>query len=192
MKSMKSLLLLMGAVFLFTTGFAVVSTAGVDVNVGINIPLPVYVAPAPPPVIVIPNSYVYYVPDIDVDILFYHGYWYRPHQGYWFTSRSYNGPWYHIAPHRVPRALVSLPPNYRHVPYGHQRIPYGHLKKNWSRWERERYWYQRGGDREDEGGPHGGHGGKGPKGKGYDDRGPGGQGFDDRGHGNGGGHGHDR
>lgn len=158
MKSSKSaLLLFLGSLLVFTTGFAAVSTAGVDGDVGINVPLPLFVLPAPPPVIVIPNSYIYYVPDIGVDLLFYHGYWYRPHQGYWYRSRSYNGPWAYMPPRMVPPALVGLPPNW-HTPPGHQPIPYRQLRRNWYRWERDRYWYQRGWDNE---GRRGGSGGRG-------------------------------
>jgi hypothetical protein len=193
MRSSKSLLLFFGALLALTAGFAATSAARVDVNVGINVPLPPFVIPAPPPVVVIPNSYVYYVPDVDVDILFYHGYWYRPYQGQWFRARSYNGPWAHLPPHRVPPALVSLPPNW-HMPPGHQRIPHGQLKKNWNRWERERYWQHRGWGNEGYGPGPGGHpGGKGPEGRGFEDgRGPDRRDFDDRGGPGGHGHGHGR
>jgi hypothetical protein len=185
MKSSKTMLLFLGAFLFLVMGLATVSTARVDVNIGLSVPLPVYVAPAPPPVVVIPNTYVYYVPDINVDILFYHGYWYRPHEGHWFRARSYNGPWAHMAPNMVPPALVGLPPNWR-VPPGHQRIPHGQLKKNWSKWEREKYWQHHGWGNEGHGGPGGGYEGRGPEG-----RGPEGRGFDDRDRGPGG-HGHGR
>lgn len=189
MKSCKLLLLLFGTVFVLATALETVGFAEVNVNVGVNVPLPVFVAPAPPPVVVIPNSYVYYVPNIDVDVLFYHGNWYRPHGGFWYRSPSYNGPWHHIAPHGVPHALVNLPPNYRYVPPGHQKIPYGHLKKNWSKWEREKYWYHNDwGRKKGHGGPGYGHKERGPEGRGYDERGGhGGNGKHGKGHG--GGHG---
>jgi hypothetical protein len=117
------------------------SIAGVDVNIGVNFgPPPPVVISAPPPVVVIPETYVYFVPDVETDILFYHGYWYRPYQGRWHRATSYNGPWVYVEPVRVPAVLVHLPPNYRHVPPGHQRIPYGHLEKNWKTWEKEKHW----------------------------------------------------
>ncbi len=109
---------------------------GVDVHVA----LPHVVISAPPALVVIPGTYVYIVPDIDADLLFFHGYWYRPYEGRWYVAGSYNGPWTYIRPYRVPPALVSLPPDYRRVPPGHHRIPYADLQANWSRWERERYW----------------------------------------------------
>jgi hypothetical protein len=49
-----------------TPGNAQVS---VDVHIG---PPPPYVVPGPPQVIAIPGTYVYLVPSIAVDILFYH------------------------------------------------------------------------------------------------------------------------
>ncbi len=134
------------------------SVAGVDINIGtpnlnINIgtPPPV-VVPSPPPMAVIPGTYVYIAPNVGVDILFYHGSWYRPHGGHWFSAPSYNGPWVHVAPARVPRAILELPPNYRRLPPGYQRIPYEHVNGNWERWEREKHWHQdktwRGGGKE--------------------------------------------
>jgi hypothetical protein len=150
-------------------------TAELNVSIGINTPPPppsppvyvvpapqppVYVTPPPPPVyavqeapsvIVIPGTYIYYVPDIGVDIFFYHGSWYRSHHGQWYAGRSHNGPWAHVPPPRVPRALVSIPHDYRRVRPGHDHIPYGQLKKNWAKWEQEKHW-----DRHDAGrrGPH--------------------------------------
>ncbi len=94
---------------------------------------------APPSVAVIPGTYAYVVPG--VDIVFYHGFWYRPWGGRWFWSRSYGGPWVYLPPPRVPSALLTLPPGYYRVPPGYPRIPYARFHTNWGRWERERYWH---------------------------------------------------
>ncbi len=176
-------LVVFGVVVQFLMGPLRESRAEVQLNIGINAgpppvvvpaPPPAYVVPAPPPVIAIPGTYVYYAPGLSVDILFYQGHWYRPHGGYWYTARSYNGPWVHVAPARVPHALVALPHDYRSVPPGHQRIPYGQLKKNWAKWERDRHWDHRDG-------PGNGRGpDRGPAGH---DQWDGGHGPDDRGHG---------
>jgi len=155
MKRRKTVLLVAGTLLLLLTVFPDRGNAGVHVSVGIN--LPVYRFAAPPPLVVIPGTYGYFAPDAGVEIFFYHDYWYRPYEGRWFRARSYNGPWANVAPGRVPGFFLNLPPNYRHVPPGHTRIPYGQFKKNWRRWERERYW-----DRHDD------HGGKG---EGHDRRG---------------------
>jgi len=120
--------------------------AEVNIKVGINVPPPPpLVIPSPPPMYVIPRTYVYFAPNIEVDVFFYHGYWYRPHQGHWYQSKNYNGHWVYIAPPKVPTVLLDLPPNFRRVPPGHKHIPHGHLKKNWSAWEKEKYWEKHGG-----------------------------------------------
>jgi hypothetical protein len=146
----KSILLISGALLLGIIGFSAPGFAGVNFNIGINLPLPALVVPAQPPVVLIPGTYAYYVPNVDVDILFYHGGWYRPYDGRWYRGRSFNGPWVYLAPARVPHVLMDLPPHYRERYRRDRRIPYGQLTRNWRRWERERYWDR--GDDEPRGG----------------------------------------
>ena len=88
-KMRKSCLLVIGALLLVLTGSATQSEAGVNVNIGVN--LPAYRFAAPPEVVVIPGTYVYMVPDIDVDVLFYQGYWWRPYEGHWYRSGTIRG-----------------------------------------------------------------------------------------------------
>jgi hypothetical protein len=125
-----------------------------EVNVNIGVGLPGLMISAPPAMVVIPGTYVYYPPDVGVDIFFYRGYWYRPYRGRWFISAEYNGPWGGIALGRVPRVLISLPPTYRHVPPGYERMPYGMVRKNWKGWERDRHWDRHEDRREDRGREH--------------------------------------
>jgi len=115
-------------------------TAKAEVNVNVTVPLPGLVIPAPPAMIVIPGTYVYYPPEVGVDIFFYRGYWYRPHGGAWYISGGYNGPWRGVAIGRVPRPLLRVPPHFRNMPPRHDRVPYGTVRKNWRSWERERHW----------------------------------------------------
>jgi phospholipid/cholesterol/gamma-HCH transport system ATP-binding protein len=49
--------------------------AGVNVGVGVSVGLPVFNFAAPPQLAVIPGTYAYYAPDVDLDILFYGGRW---------------------------------------------------------------------------------------------------------------------
>lgn len=139
MRMKKSVVFCFGILLLVLMALPVESIARVNVNVGIYAPPPAFRIHTPPPMFVIPGTYIYAVPDIDVEILFYQGYWYRPHEGRWYRSKSYNGPWGYLESRRVPRALFDLPPEYRR-PHGHERISYGHFRNNWGRWERERYW----------------------------------------------------
>ncbi|MDQ7837501.1 MAG: hypothetical protein RDU59_03290 [Thermodesulfobacteriota bacterium] len=110
--------------------------AEVDVSVNIGLPLPSVVISSPPAVVMIPGSPVYFDPDIEVDIFFHRGYWYRPYRERWYRATHYNGPWRHIARRAVPTAIVHVPPSYRHIPPGHERIPYGQLKKHWKEHEK--------------------------------------------------------
>jgi hypothetical protein len=102
-------------------------------------PLPLLNIPAPPFVVLIPGIYVYFVPDVAVDLLFYHGYWYRPLADRWYRGTHYNGPWVGISRHRVPPALLNLPHDYHRLHPGYERIPHGKLMKHWRAWERERH-----------------------------------------------------
>jgi hypothetical protein len=141
MKKSKTVLLAAGVLFLLASFFPSASSAGVHVSVGIN--LPAFRFAAPPALVVIPGTYAYFVPDAGVDIFFYHDYWYRPYEGRWYRARNYNGPWAHVAPGGVPSAFLHLPPDYRRVPAGGERVPYHEFRKNWKKWERERYWDRR-------------------------------------------------
>ena len=114
-------------------------TAQIHLDVRIGAPPPYRIA-APPQLVVIPGTYVYVVPDINADVFFWSGNWYRLYEGHWFSGRSYNGPWAYVPDPRVPRALFELPPDYRRIPPGWRRIPYGEFRRNWSGWERDRYW----------------------------------------------------
>ena len=160
-KMRKSCLLVIGALLLVLTGSATRSEAGVNVNIGVN--LPAYRFAAPPEVVVIPGTYVYMVPGIEVDVLFFQGYWWRPYEGHWYRSRDYKGSWRYVEPRRIPHGLRALPQDYRHrLSPGYERIPHRDVQRNWKKWEREKYWDRRG---EQGRGGHGeydrgGHGGK--------------------------------
>jgi hypothetical protein len=161
-KTGKLCLLVTGVSLLLTlTGFATQSEAevnisvgegGVNVSVGSNLPAVRFAAP--PEVVVIPGTYVYMVPDIDVDVLFFQGYWWRPYEGRWYRSRDYKGEWSYVEPGRIPSGLRALPQDYRHrLSPGYQRIPHGDVERNWEKWEKEKYWDRRG---EKDRGGHGG------------------------------------
>ncbi len=120
--------------------------ADVDVHIGIGLPLPIVFA-APPSLVVVPETYVYVVPDIEVDLFFYDGWWWRPWQGRWYRSRHYNSGWFYYQ--RVPSFYGWIRPGwrdyYRHHRWrGHRwnyhRIPHHEVERNWRDWERSRHW----------------------------------------------------
>ncbi len=139
MKLLKRVVLFVGLLCVPLIVLPLPGVAQVGVGIHIGAPPPYRIA-APPSVVVIPGTYVYVVPEIEADIFFYSGNWYRLYQGRWFNARSYNGPWIYVPDPRVPPALVQLPPDYHQIPRGWRRIPYGQLTKNWATWEHNRYW----------------------------------------------------
>jgi len=121
---------------------------GGRVDVGVSIPLPpLIVFSAPPEVVVIPETYVYAVPDLDVDFFFYNGWWWRPWEGRWYRSRNYSSGWSYYQDD--PSFYRGIPSGWRndyreHRWSGHQwdyqRIPHQQLQKNWNNWEKNKYW----------------------------------------------------
>ncbi len=180
----KAGLVVFGAALLVSAGLVGTSSARVNLSIGIGIGTPTVVYPAAPPVVypapppvvipappemaVIPGTYVYYAPDVDVNLFFYHGFWWRPYRGCWYRSRYYRGPWVYTVPARVPRPVMYLPPHWRGRPERYERVPYGELRGHWRRWERDRHW-----DRDDrwrdhdrgwhDGDDHGWHHGRGDR-----------------------------
>lgn len=119
-----------------------------QVQVRINIPLPPpIIFPAPPHVVVIPETDVYAVPDVDADIFFYGGWWWRPWEGRWYRSRYYDRGWGHYK--GVPNFHNHIPPGWRndyrdHRWKGHEwdyrPIPHREAEKNWRGWKKNKHW----------------------------------------------------
>jgi len=62
----------------------------IRIRTGIEAPPPVEFA-QPPELVPIPGRYVYFVPDIDLDLFFYQRHWFRPYKKHWFRSDNYAG-----------------------------------------------------------------------------------------------------
>jgi hypothetical protein len=139
--------LLFGTMFLALVIIVPISTmAQVDIRVSFPLPPPIVFA-APPQVIVLPDTYVYVDPDIDVDLYFYGGFWWRFWEGRWYRSRYYNRGWGYY--NTIPTWYFDIDPGWRGYYssrdwYGHrwnyERIPYSRVQTNWSTWEKNRYW----------------------------------------------------
>lgn len=118
----------------------------VGINVGIPLP-PAIVFVSPPQLIVLPETYVYVDPDVDVDIFFYNGWWWRPWEGRWYRSRNYSSGWSHYS--NVPSFYRGIPPGWRNDyrqnrwkghQWDHQRIPHQQVQQNWRNWEQNKHW----------------------------------------------------
>ena len=143
MRTRKAITIFFGILFFTLMANPTMSSAEMSINIGIGVPLPQVIIHDPPPVVVIPGTYVYFAPDVGVDIFFYHGYWYRPHRGHWYRGRGYDGPWDNIRTSRVPHVVRDLPPDFRHTVRHHERIRHANLQRNWKTWEQKKHWDRR-------------------------------------------------
>ena len=113
-----------------------------------NVPLPPpIVFPAPPQVVVIPETYVYAALDVDADLFFYGGWWYRPWEGRWYRSRQHDHGWVHYP--QAPKFYKNVPPGWRKEyregrwkghEWEHHRVSHRDVEKNWRGWEQQKHW----------------------------------------------------
>jgi hypothetical protein len=121
------LFVLLGALLLPGGMQGAVAQVQVNVNLG---PPPIVVA-EPPAVVLVPRSRVYFVPDPNIDVFNYNGYWWSPRGEQWYRSRAYNGPWGVVKQRYVPASVRRVPRDYRVVYEKEKHIPYGQWKKQW-------------------------------------------------------------
>jgi hypothetical protein len=120
--------------------------AQVHVQVGIQLPPPI-VFSAPPEVVVMPGSYVYVAPDVEEDIYFVDGFWWRPWNGHWYRSQYYDRGWgyYESEPVFYREVHDDWRTEYHHHTWGGQpwhpeRMHHDYVQKNWNNWQREKHW----------------------------------------------------
>jgi hypothetical protein len=126
--------------------FPLPTMAEVSVNVNISLPPPIEFV-EPPELIVLPETNIYVYPDMDMDIFFYDGWWWRLWEDRWYRSQDYNSDWGYYR--GVPSFYREVPSDWRnnyreHRWRGHQwnyqRIPHQNVQQNWRGWEKSRYW----------------------------------------------------
>jgi len=101
-----------------------------------------------PDVIPLPETdNVYVVPDLEVDVFFWNGWWWRPWQGGWYRSRYYSRGWGHYR--GIPTFYYDVDPGWRRYyrdrnwygnPWYYERIHHRHLHQNWRQWRQDRHW----------------------------------------------------
>ena len=127
--------------------------AEMNISIGVSLPLPPVIEfRAAPDVIVVPEAdSVYVVPDIEVELFFSDGWWWRPWEGRWYRSRYYDRGWTHYS--KVPAFYFDVDPGWRkhyrdHNWYGHrwnyERISHRRLQRDWKKWRDNRYWERQG------------------------------------------------
>ena len=132
---------------MIATFVACVSTSRYE-DTGMGISLPPIGFYGPPDVVVMPDTDdVYFVPDIDVDMFFWNGWWWRPWEGRWYRSQYYDRGWAYY--NNVPSFYYDVDPGWRGYYrdrnwYGHRwdydRIPHPRLQQDWESWHNNRYW----------------------------------------------------
>lgn len=121
--------------------------AEVQFSIEFSLPAPV-VFQAPPEVIVLPDTnVVYVVPDVEFDLFFWDGWWWRPWEGRWYRSREYDRDWQYYD--RVPTFYYDVDPGWRNSyrerhwsghRWDYERIPHQRLRSNWEQWHSSQYW----------------------------------------------------
>ncbi len=137
------------AMIVLTLAFALPQSARAEVHFSVQFSLPAPVVfEAPPEVIVLPDTNaVYVVPDVEFDLFFWNGYWWRPWEGRWYRSRYYNRDWGYYS--RVPSFYYDVDPGWRDYyrertwsghRWNYERIPNQRLRSNWKQWHSSQYW----------------------------------------------------
>jgi len=112
--------------------------AQTGISVSINFPPPV-VFESPPNLITIPyTNHVYAVPDSEMDLYFWDGWWWRPWKGNWYRSRYYDRGWVYY--NYIPTFFYSVDPGWRRYyrekhwhgkPWQCELITHHKLQHNW-------------------------------------------------------------
>ncbi len=96
---------------------------------------PAIVIGAKPRLVVIPGTPVHYAPDVEADVFFFEGLWYRWYGGVWYRATVYSGPWMTISV--LPPVFFQIPPGhvkYRCIQHGHGPAPRHRGRGRGRRW----------------------------------------------------------
>ena len=122
--------------------------AEVNVHIGFLSPLPpaIHFHKAPR-MVVLPGTYIYVILDVDADLFFTDGWWWRPYQGRWYRSRNYNSGWIHYS--QPPSFYKGINKRWRDdykkhqwkgQPWNPERRDHREVQKNWSQWKKNKHW----------------------------------------------------
>ncbi len=127
--------------------FPLRSMAQVGISVNIGLPPPIAISAAPDVIVLPDTDDVYVVPDLDIDLFFWNGWWWRPWQGRWYRSQYYDRGWVYYR--SVPSFYFDVDPGWRTYYrdrkwYGHnwyyERIAHQRLQRQWQNWRSNRHW----------------------------------------------------
>ena len=99
----------------------------------IDVDLPQY-----PEMVPVPDSPVYYAPEVDSNYFFYDGLYWDYYNDGWYSSPWYNGPWSFVDPIYVPTYVLWVPIRFYRRPPHYWRGWNAHRPPRWSeRWGRD-------------------------------------------------------
>ena len=129
-------MLLIGVSLIAATGSAPRYSTAADLSVGIRVGEKYHGDRLRfrhrPRMTVVPGSRVYYSNDSRGNLYRYGNYYYGYDSGRWYRSSSYRGPWIYVHGRIVPRAVYTVPTEYR----GNWRADYNY----WSRRDYDPDW----------------------------------------------------
>ncbi|MGA2090242.1 MAG: hypothetical protein ABSH12_02120 [Endomicrobiales bacterium] len=132
--------------------FAMTGIANAGVNIEVNLGAPVVREEAPAEVVYAPALGVYFVPDAQYDIFYFHGMWWSHRGNHWYRSPYYRNGWAIVKNWEVPRPVFNVPRDYR-VRYGRaQHIRYRDWKEHPNQPPRDRNDHDDRGQERDHGG----------------------------------------
>ena len=109
--------------------FSVTAYAEININIGVSIPGVTVTEQSEPSVIILPDTPdVYAVPDADVDIYFWNGFWWKITNGKWYKSQKYNSNW----------VIIGGAPSFYHSVNPHWRKNYSRGEWNGRPWKPEK------------------------------------------------------
>ncbi len=120
---------------------------GRDVSIGVPLPPDIEFGAAPDLVVLPDTDDVYVAPDIDADLYFWDGWWWRLWEGRWYRSSYYDRGWAYY--NGVPNFYYDVHPDWRRYykdrhwdghQWDYQRIPNRDVQHDWKRWHNDRYW----------------------------------------------------
>jgi len=121
--------LILGAALFFSSILPAAAQSYYDIDVDL---------PAYPEMQPIPESPVYYAPDVDSNYFFYDGMYWDYYNDGWYTSPWYNGPWEYVDPVYVPTYVLWVPIRfYRRPPAYFRGWNYNRPPRWAERWGRD-------------------------------------------------------
>jgi hypothetical protein len=139
-KMFLGMLLVTGGLF-----FTVPPTVGAEVSISVSLPLIAF--SGQPAMVVLPETDIYVVPEVDADLYFFDGWWWRPWQGRWYRSHRYDAGWefYGSVPSFYGNVYSGWRNDYRDhrwqgQAWNYQRLSHRQVQNNWNGWRQNRHW----------------------------------------------------